>query len=276
VFILSLIKRLEVPLRDYKDLRTSLGYKVKNRYAVDELCEYFIMNYPDENTVTKQMFDSWLCQRTFQTNSYHEHCITDTRMFLRYLRFAGEDVFVPDGDYSVRTERFPPFIFTDEELTRLFDAIDSVMPSRRSPHREYIIPVLFRLMYCCGLRPGEPLAILKEDFNLENGELYIRQSKGYKDRRILVSNDVAQLCREYARYMKTEKYLFEREPGKRIPTDWMLYAVMADPGASLLPHIVRFAWLLAGKFVCTTVSMITMPTPGLSLRPRSKPESCAV
>jgi ATP-binding cassette subfamily B protein len=45
----------------------------------------------------------------------------------------------------------------------------------------------------------------------------------------------------------------------------MLYAVMADPGASLLPHIVRFTWLLAGKFVCTTVSMITMHDAGFEL-----------
>jgi ATP-binding cassette subfamily B protein len=45
----------------------------------------------------------------------------------------------------------------------------------------------------------------------------------------------------------------------------MLYAVLADPGASLLPHIVRFAWLLAGKFICTTVSMITMHDAGFEL-----------
>lgn len=218
---MNLIKRLDSLLQNYRDLRLSLGYNVKKRYVADEFCEYLGVHYSDENAVTKEMFDKWLCQRVFATNSHHLHCVTNIRMFLRYLRFTGEDVYVPDEDYSVRVERFLPYTFTDDELMRLFHAFDSVVPDKGSPCREYITPVLFRLMYCCGMRPGEPLSVLKEDFDLNTGELYIRQAKGYKDRRILVSNDVLQLCRNYAGHMKTGRYFFERNPGEQIATHWM-------------------------------------------------------
>lgn len=194
---------------------------MKKRYVADEFCEYLGAHYPDETAITKEMFDEWLCQREFATNAHHLHCVTNVRMFLRYLEFAGEHVYVPDGDYSVRVERFSPHTLTDEELTRLFNTFDSVTPDNHSPYREYIIPVMFRMMYCCGMRPGEPMSVLRKDFDLNTGELYIRQAKGYKDRRILVSDDILQLCRKYAGHMKTEKYFFERNPSEKIAVHWM-------------------------------------------------------
>jgi ATP-binding cassette subfamily B protein len=45
----------------------------------------------------------------------------------------------------------------------------------------------------------------------------------------------------------------------------MLYAVLAGTGASLTPYIIRFALLLGGKFVFTTMSMITMHDAGFEM-----------
>jgi integrase len=50
-------------------------------------------------------------------------------------------------------------------------------PNRNSPNREYIVPVLFRMMYCCGMRPFEPPSLLIEDVNLQSGEIYINVKK---------------------------------------------------------------------------------------------------
>ncbi|MDR1053631.1 MAG: ABC transporter ATP-binding protein/permease [Planctomycetaceae bacterium] len=45
----------------------------------------------------------------------------------------------------------------------------------------------------------------------------------------------------------------------------MLYAVIAEPDVSLMPYIFRFVLLLTGKFICTTISMITMHAAGFEI-----------
>jgi integrase len=203
------------------ELRENLGYAHdRSPRMVTDFLDFCVEKYPDYDTITREMFESFLDIKIYNTGKTRNIAMSRIRGFMRYLQSNGDAVFVPGNDYSVKTEQFVPYTFTDEELQKLFDTIDSLQPISFSPNREYIIPVLFRMMYCCGMRPFEPPSILFEDVNLENGEIYIRQSKGYKDRRILMSGDLLQLCRDYASFMAPTKYFFERKPGERIKTDW--------------------------------------------------------
>lgn len=203
-------------------LREVLGYShERNPCAVTDFLDFCTQEYPDCNAITKEMFESYLDTKIYNTGTTRNNAMTKIRGFMRYLQAEGETVFIPGSDYSVKTERFMPYIFTDEELLELFGAFDSLPPFPNSPNREHIVPVLFRMMYCCGMRPFEPPSILAGDVNLQNGEIYIRQSKGFKDRRILMSGDLLELCREYASFMVPTKYFFEREPGERITKDWI-------------------------------------------------------
>lgn len=203
-------------------LRESLGYSVgKNPQMVRAFITFCGNNYPDAGSISREMLDRWLSDKNFRTTATHNYAITKIRGFARYLLSIGESAYVPSEDYSVRVSRYVPYVFTDEELSQLFDAIDSFPPHRDSPNREFIVPVLFRMMYCCGMRPSEPPSLLVEDINLSSGEVYIRQSKGYKDRRILMSAELTSLCREYASHMTARKYFFERTPGQRIGSRWI-------------------------------------------------------
>ncbi len=67
---------------------------------------------------------------------------------------------------------------------------------RVSPARHLVIPVFFRVLYCCGLRSSEARLLKVEDVDLETGKLTIRQSKGNKDRNVMMSEDVLDLCRD--------------------------------------------------------------------------------
>jgi len=216
------VKNLPQYLDDYLCLRVSLGYASHPQYPVREFVGYLMDKYPQADCITKELFDSWLNQRTFLSLAGHADAISRIRMFLRYLRsISGKDVFVPGDDYSVRKVKPYPYIYTDDELERLFAAIDSFPPDYHSPMREYIVPVLFRIMYCCGMRPQEPASIRKEDFNLDTGEIYIRQSKRQRDRRLIISSDLLSLCRKYAGIVRTETYFLERTPGEKITTSWV-------------------------------------------------------
>jgi hypothetical protein len=105
---MTLIERLDTHFRDFLELRASLGYSVGRWHIAPNFCEYLQSNYPDENIITKQMFDEWLCQYEFTTTSYQLHCVSTLRTFLRYLVFVGEDVFLPDDDYLSAVNSFEP------------------------------------------------------------------------------------------------------------------------------------------------------------------------
>ena len=80
-----------------------------------------------------------------------------------------------------------------------------VQPQKRSRGTRRIAneyPVLFRLIYLNGMRPGEACRIQMENVDLVEGTVLIQGGKGNKDRLIHLSGDMAELCRDYRSYLR--------------------------------------------------------------------------
>lgn len=178
---MSFKKALEKDYIDMINLKVALGSsKLTYQPNIKEFINFCGDVYPDAIYIIKEMVDSWLQLKQFKTNSTHNSAISRLRSFTKYQASIGKETFIPNKDYSVKVVRYTPYIFTDYELQKLFEAFDILKPYFESPEREYIVPVLFRMMYCCGMRPAEPLKLLYNDVNLKTGEIYIRQSKRKK------------------------------------------------------------------------------------------------
>lgn len=114
------------------------------------------------------------------------------REFSRFLQARGYR-----GAYMIppKTASQPvpenPYFFTEEEISAFFRELDLIKPNKSFKGRELVIPALFRLLYCCGLRCKEARMLECRDVHL--GELYIdvRQSKGPKSRRIFISQELS-------------------------------------------------------------------------------------
>ena len=76
------------------------------------------------------------------------------------------------------------------------------------------------MLYCCGLRPQEPPAIRTEDLDLDTGDLYIRQSKRHKDRHIIMSGDMLDLCRRYDAAAGKREWFFQKWDQTPYETSW--------------------------------------------------------
>lgn len=74
---------------------------------------------------------------------------------------------------------------------------DTAMFAVRAPTKHLVVSVIFRLIYCCGLRPVEARRLRREDVNLFDGTVNILESKGHKDRIVVLSEDMLELCRNY-------------------------------------------------------------------------------
>jgi integrase len=115
----------------------------------------------------------------------------------------GAAVYLPKN--NGRRETVIPHIFTREEILALFHEIDSYepkavgSPAYKRLAKEY--KVLFRLLYCCGLRNSEGCGIAAEQVDLANGILTILDSKGSKDRLVYMADDVVDICKEYFEFL---------------------------------------------------------------------------
>ena len=95
-----------------------------------------------------------------------------------------------------------PHILSPGEIHEFYKAVDSFLPCQTNFHRFSLsYSVLFRLFYCCGLRLSEGCYLKRCAVNLENGCLYIYQSKGHKDRLVFMSKDMLQMCTNYDKLM---------------------------------------------------------------------------
>lgn len=215
---------LEAAYFDMVELKVSLGYR-RNTYQAAHILpfvEYCSQNFPDAREITKEMLDGWLTAAVFRTENTRKHVIINLRHFTRYLNATGRKAFIPTAEYNVKVQRYRPYFFTDRELRLLFDAIDDVKPCLRS-HAELILPVLFRMELCCGMRPNEPLNLLAEDFDLNTGDIFIRKSKRGKDRHIIISEDMRLLCARYDQLVGKRQWFFQHWEGGKLPINWPRY-----------------------------------------------------
>ena len=88
-----------------------------------------------------------------------------------------------------------PYIFSDQELSALFSELDHLGPEKG--WMSTVAPVLFRLIYTCGLRPKEGRELHRKWINFKTGEIRIEKSKGKKDRTVVMSDDMLALCRVF-------------------------------------------------------------------------------
>ena len=92
--------------------------------------------------------------------------------------------------------RPPPYVFSDEEIRRLFGAIDT-QPLSEGFNRALVDPVLFRVLYATGLRISEALHLKLRDVDQERATLEVRDSKNRENRLVPVTRRLAATLQAY-------------------------------------------------------------------------------
>lgn len=153
-------------------------------------------HYPQETELTKEIALHWAERRDDERTISLEGRISPVRQLAKYMNSIGIEAYVIPQKIPGKCPRYVPHIFTDSELQAFFAEADKCKYDKRSPARHLVFPVVFRMIYCCGLRSSEARLLKVEDVDLESGALRIWNSKG-KNRTVMMSDDVLQLCRSY-------------------------------------------------------------------------------
>jgi integrase len=124
------------------------------------------------------------------------------RELAKYIIRTGIEAYVIPSNFVKRAARYVPHIYTQKELTVFFDVLDQIQFKRGYPIRHIVLPVIFRLIYCCGLRPSEARELKTENIDLKDGRISILESKGHKDRIVMLEKSLLELCRKYDESVK--------------------------------------------------------------------------
>ena len=146
-------------------------------------------------TITEELAKEWYQRRPNEKDSSRRDRVQVLQKFSEFLCHQG----YPSYLFPVlpkRGENHEPYIFSKEELHRLFARIDALEPNNYSTG--YLVyPVLFRTLYGCGLRISEALNLKKEDVDVNNGILHIRHAKNDNERILPVSNSLRHFLINY-------------------------------------------------------------------------------
>lgn len=184
------------------------------------LDQFMLENCPDK-TFSKGNADAWMERREDESPQAHYRRINLSKLFFQFLFPQGYKVFLFE-DVRPPKRTFVPHIYTREETERYFLAVDTY-DSRTNPFHKLQLPVLFRILYCCGTRITETLMIRKKDVDLEEGIVLLSETKNKKKRYIVLSDDLLQLMKRFADrsfyLLKEEDYIFRTRNGTRLSRD---------------------------------------------------------
>jgi integrase/recombinase XerD len=127
--------------------------------------------------------------------SFQNQLISSVKKFYGHIYKTDMD---PGKIERPRGVRRLPNVLSKEEVKKILNGVQN------DKHR-----VMLSLIYACGLRRSELLNLLPLDIERSRGVLRIRQSKGYKDRIVPMSEKTIGMIDNYLERYKPQYYLFE-------------------------------------------------------------------
>jgi len=206
----------------YLNCIVASGYKEKSYYyhlrQFDRFCTEHGICQP---VFSSQHATEWIQRKENEASTTHYSRINGIKQFLRYLNCKGYHVFVTRDISHTQTD-FQPHIYTEDEITRYFHAVDTYESSRN--RKDAIqFPILFRLLYCCGTRINETLGIRKQDVDIDDGIIRLFETKNNCERYIVLSSELGELMKKYAEkcfyLLDDEQYIFTASNGGRLSGD---------------------------------------------------------
>jgi site-specific recombinase XerD len=191
-------------------------------------------NNPDELGVAEiEKYLFWKIDKHAVSHSYQRMIVASIDKF--YNLVVGVKLNLKHLYPSRKTHTLPKYLNLSE-VKRMIEL------TTNQKHR-----CIIKLLYGCGLRLSELLNLKITDIDSGNMVVHIRNSKGNKDRVVMLSNQLLQDLREYFSEYKPKEYLIEGQGGG-VYSEKSVQNVVKDAAAragikkQVTPHILRHSF----------------------------------
>lgn len=161
--------------------------------------------------ITRQLIEDYQCTLTELAPRTRINRLCVVHQWCEYLATTEPISYVPESIKNISSgTTHKPYIYSIEEIRTLMDAAQLLTPTNSL--RPYTCRTLIGLLYTCGIRIGEALALNLQDFNTENETLFIADGKFHKSRWVPLTTSTCQAINEYIQKRCHNTYCFPDSP----------------------------------------------------------------
>lgn len=187
-------------IRGHVELKQAVGYKYETEAChLIRFDRFTLEKYPKATAFTKEIVLDWCSKKAYETRANQQSRTSIIRQLGKYLDSIGIRAYIIPKGYYPQEEKYIPYIYSFDELTNFFAETDKCHYCCECPYRHLIMPLIFRMLYTCGLRLSEARLLKVADVDLGHGVLTIHQSKNDRSRLVPMSDSLTKRCRHYSR-----------------------------------------------------------------------------
>jgi integrase len=186
---------LRSALERYLNMRQGLGYKYQHQAR--RLADFVsFMETHKAATITTKLAMAWATLPPDRHASWALR-LTDVRGFARHIANIDSQTEVPPAGMLPPLKRAKPYVYSDAEVDALLAAALALPPA--DGLRRWTYHYLFGLIAVTGVRLSEAIGFQRDDIDLDNGVLTVRQTKFRKSRLVPLHPTTRAALRSYAK-----------------------------------------------------------------------------
>ena len=190
----------KIYIHDFIELKQAVGYKYFTEAGhLKRFDTYTLEKYSSSKILTKEIVMEWCVKKPYEKQANLCARASIIRQLAIYIANLGIDAYVIPKNHFKSNERYVPYIYTEDELKRFFQETDKCHYNCECPYRHLIMPILFRMIYSCGLRVSEARLLKIKDVDLSRGILTINQSKKDNSRLVPMTDELTKKCQVYSK-----------------------------------------------------------------------------
>lgn len=183
--------------------KRNLGFIYETEeYKLKQLDELIIKEEVTEMRLTKDLIETFIAIRPYEKKITAVNRVQVARELAKYMVRNGYEAYIlpplPRGSYN---REFTPYIFRDDEIKRLFMAVDNWSESLSLDGQYYKqrkkYPIILRILYSTGMRINEVLSLKVKDINFRDETFTILKAKNHSERIIPIHKNILNILKEY-------------------------------------------------------------------------------
>ncbi len=204
-------------LIQFKNYLRSKRYSESTLTTYSEALKSFLLFYREKPVaeITNEdviIYNNEYILKNNLSASYQNQIVNAIKLYFKTIRETKIDI---EKIHRPKRAKLLPNVLSKEEVKAILEAHSNIK------HK-----MMLSLIYSCGLRCGELLALKPVNIDSKRNIVLLKNSKGKKDRIAPLSPKILEMLREYYKVFKPKHYLFEGQTSGESYSEKSLQSVL--------------------------------------------------